>query len=62
MFTANLNEYKTRQNELIRQAEHYRLVKSLQQEISPLSRFVKALGRVLVDSGRQLLVLSRAAN
>jgi hypothetical protein len=42
MITDSLFEFKTRQNELHRQAEHYRLVKSFQQNNSLASRFVKA--------------------
>ncbi len=47
MFTANLIEFKTRQNELIRQAENYRLMKSFEKTPSPFSRFVSTVGSVL---------------
>lgn len=62
MFTANLVELKTRQNELTRQAENYRLVKSVEQTNSLFSRFVIVIGKVMVISGQQLVTLSRAAH
>jgi hypothetical protein len=62
MFTTNLAESKTRQNELQRQAENYRLVKSFEGTNSLASRFVTAVGRVMVISGQQLLTLSKAAH
>ena len=62
MFTTNLVEFKTRQTELHQQAENYRLVRSLEQSDSLVSRVVIAVGRLMVSSGQQLVTLSRAAN
>ena len=47
MITANLVEFKTRQNELYRQAENYRLVKSVEGIQSPFSKIVSILGSIL---------------
>jgi hypothetical protein len=49
MFRANLIELKTRQNELIRQAENYRLVKSFEKTHSPVSRFVSNVGSLFIQ-------------
>ena len=62
MFTANLVELKTRQNELIRQAENYRLVKSFEGANSLISRLFVGIGKMMVISGQQLVTLSKAAN
>ena len=62
MFTVNLVEFKTRQNELIRQAENYRLAKSFEDSNSLISRLFVGIGRMMVISGQQLLTLSRAAH
>ena len=62
MFTTNLVEFKTRQTELHQQAENYRLVRTLEQSNSLISRFVLTVGKVLVNSGQQLLTLSEAAH
>ena len=62
MFTTNLVEFKTQQSELHKQADNYRLVKSLEGSISLVSRLVIAVGRVMVSSGQQLVTLSGAAN
>jgi len=62
MFTTNLAEFKTQQKELHQQAENYRLVRSLEQNNSLISRIVLAVGKVLVNSGQQLLTLSEAAH
>ncbi len=49
MYTANLVELKTRQNELIRQAENYRLVRSLEGTDSKVSRFVSTVGSIFIQ-------------
>jgi len=49
MTTANLVEFKTRREELERQAKNYRLVKSIQKNDSPVSRFVSSLGSVFTQ-------------
>ena len=54
MITANLVEFKTRQDELQRQAENYRLMNSFERTNSPISSFVSTIGSLLV----QLLSLS----
>ena len=55
MFTTNLVEFHTRRTELHNQAENYRLVKSLEKPNPVLSRFVNALGRLLIQSGQNLI-------
>ena len=55
MFTTNLAEYKIKQNELISQADNYRLVKSLEKNNPMVSRIANAIGRNLVYSGQQLI-------
>lgn len=54
MFTADLIELKATQTELQRQAEHYRLLKSIRQASPLASRIAGAVGRMLVSSGQQL--------
>ena len=49
MITANLVEFKTRQEELERQAEKFRLMKSIQKNDSPISRIVSNLGSVFTQ-------------
>ena len=60
MFTANLEDYKIKQNEMIRQAEAYRLVKLAAGPSNLISRAVYALGKFMSLSGQQLLTLSEA--
>ena len=55
MFTANLAEYKIKQNELHSQADNYRLVKSLEKNNPVVSRIANAIGRNLIHSGQQLI-------
>lgn len=55
MFTANLAEYKIKQNELHRQAQNYRLVKSQGSNNPLVSRITAAIGRNLILSGEQLI-------
>ena len=62
MFTANLVELKTRQNELIRQAENYRLTKSFESANYMISRLFVGIGKMMVISGQQLVTLSKAAH
>ena len=49
MITANIVEFKTKQDELHRQAENYRLVKSFEGTNSSLSSFVSTVGSLLVQ-------------
>jgi len=58
MFTTTLAEFKTTQNELHRQAAHYRLLRSLEQSRPLTSRLIITFGQLLVKSGRELLTLS----
>ncbi len=55
MFTTNLMEFHTRRTELHNQAEYYRLVNSLKKPNPVFSRIVNALGRLLIQSGQQLI-------
>jgi hypothetical protein len=61
MFTINLDTFKTQEKELHRQAEQYRLVKSLEGQNSLTSRLSESLGRMLILSGQQLINNTRAA-
>ena len=61
MFTTNFDTFKTQERELHRQAEQYRLVKSLEQENSLVNRLSESLGRMLILSGQQLINNTRAA-
>lgn len=49
MFRANLVEFKTRQNELQRQADNYRLVKSFEKTHSKVSRFISTVGSIFIQ-------------
>ena len=43
MYTATLDEYKTKQDELFRQAEKYRLIQTIDKTNSPVSRLINTL-------------------
>ncbi len=60
MFTANLDEFKIQQNELIRQAETYRLAKLAAGSNDLISRIINLLGKLIDHSGQQTLTLSEA--
>jgi hypothetical protein len=60
MFTANIDNFKVQQNELHRQAAHYRLVKSLERGESFTGRLAAAVGKLMIASGRGLLVFADA--
>ena len=62
MYTINLAEINTKQNELHRQAENYRLVKSLEKPNPVFSRIVNALGKLLIQSGQHLIRRVQAAH
>lgn len=55
MFTTNLIEFKTRRTELYKQADKYRLVRSLEKPNPVMSRIVNAVGRLLIQSGQHLI-------
>ena len=61
MFTTTIYEFKVQEQELHRQAAHYRLVRSLQGASSLTDRIAAALGRLLVKSGQQLVTYAQAA-
>ena len=61
MFTANLYEVQTQQKELQRQADHYRLVRSLEKGKTFADQLAAAIGRLMVRSGRGLVAYSQAA-
>ncbi len=62
MYTTNLEVFKTQQQELHRRAEHYRLVKSLEKNSSPLVGIYAALGNALILLGQSLLKRTQAAH
>ena len=55
MFTTDLNEINTRQIELQKQAEQYRLLRSLKRSAPGMARIKNLIGQLLIQSG-QLLV------
>jgi hypothetical protein len=61
MFTTNLMEFKTYQIELHKQAEHFRLVKSLERPDTLVSQLINIIGRTLVRSGQQLISRTQRA-
>jgi len=61
MYTTNLEIFKTHQQELHRQADHYRLVKSLENNGSPMAAIYAAIGNILIVLGRSLLKHSHTA-
>jgi len=62
MFTANLIEFKTRQDELHKQAVHFRLVRSLEKPNPIFSQIINALGRKLIHSGQLMISRTQAAH
>jgi len=62
MFTITLIEFKTRQIELHKQAEHRRLVKSLYKPNPLISQLINAIGFMLIRSGQQLISRTQAAH
>ena len=56
MFTANIDTFRTQQKELHSRAAHYRLVKSLEKSESFSNRLTIAIGKLMIASGRGLLV------
>jgi len=61
MFTTTLVEFKTRQIELHKQAEYYRLVKSFKKPNPLISQLINAIGQLLVHSGQQLISRTHTA-
>ena len=57
MFNANMAEYRTKQQEMQRQAENYRLVRSVSTPNPLVSRLADQLGQALIQSGKALIGL-----
>ncbi len=55
MFTTTLMEFNLRRKELHRQAEFYRLAKSLEKPNPIHYRMTTLLGKLLIQSGQQLI-------
>ncbi|MCJ7734394.1 MAG: hypothetical protein MUP11_07580 [Anaerolineales bacterium] len=62
MFTTDIVTYKTQQEELHRQAEHYRLVRSLEQPNQWIVKIFAAVGRMFILFGQQLIKRTQAAH
>ena len=60
MFTANLENYQIQHEELIRQAQNYRLVRMVKAQSDLISQIQNAFGRLLIVSGQGLLTFARA--
>jgi len=60
MFTANLDDYKIRQNEMIRQAKAYRLAKLAAGSDDLISIIINLVGKMIGQSEQQTLTLSEA--
>ena len=58
MFTANLADYQVQHQELIRQAQNYRMAKMVETHSDLISQIKNTLGRLLILSGRGLLTLA----
>jgi len=61
MFTVNLEYHRIQRDELIRQAEAYRIAKLAARPSDLISSIKYALGKLMILSGRQLLSLSAAS-
>jgi len=60
MFTANLENHKIKQEEMIRQAKAYRLAKLAAGTSDLISGLVNLTGKLIGLSGQQALTLSEA--
>ena len=60
MFTANLDDFKIRQDEMIRQAKAYRLAKLAAGSLDLISIIINLHGKLISHSGQQTLTLSEA--
>ena len=49
MYTTNLNEFNTQRDELLRQAENYRLMKSIENKNSSISTLISNIGKVFAQ-------------
>lgn len=55
MFTTDFAYFKVDQEEYRRHADHYRLVKSLEDRSRFTARITSALGQLMVNLGQQLV-------
>ncbi len=55
MFPTNLDALKFHQKEILKQAENYRLAKSLEQTDRWANRLYATVGRVLIIAGQNLV-------
>ena len=55
MFTNYLQEFEANQAELFRQAENYRLAKSLKAPNTSIRKAMTGIGKLLVASGQQII-------
>jgi len=55
MLHTNLDHFKTRQEELYRQAAKYHLVRAQVNQPVWLSKVIHALGQMMIESGHYLL-------
>jgi hypothetical protein len=62
MFTVNLITFKTQQAELHKQAEHYRLVRSLEKTNPLLPRIIHTIGQTLIQTGQLLISRTQTAH
>ena len=49
MYTANLNDYQTKKEEMLRQAENYRLVRTVLESNSRPSGLIDQIAKVIVQ-------------
>lgn len=61
MFTANLETFKIREKELHRQANQYRIIRSLEANNSLTRSISEYLGKILMHTAQHLINRSRAS-
>lgn len=59
MLTADLNSFKIQEQELHRQAANYRLLKRVEKSNPLTTRIAASAGRVLIQTGEQLISRSQ---
>ena len=59
MLTTDFAYYQVDQDEFRRRADHYRLVKSLENRGRFTARITSALGQLMVNLGRQLVAYAQ---
>ncbi len=60
MFTANLEDFRMKQDEMIRQAKAYRMAKLAAGSTNLISELIIRFARLIGLSGQQALTLSEA--